>query len=106
MRSYRAENVALFIKQLLDLELQNASDTLKLISDKYPIVITRNIESAKKWLKEKARGSERYGIVVSSQAYRLKPLAIDVRVETDPVHWFLGKKRRCSFLVFFRRCGN
>lgn len=92
MRSYRAENVALFIKQLLDLELQNASDTLKLISDKYPIVITRNIESARKWLKEKARGSERYGIVVSSQAYRLKPLAIDVRVETDPVHWFLGEK--------------
>lgn len=92
MRSYRAENVALFIKQLLDLETQKASETLKLISDKYPIVITRNIESAKNWLKEKARGSERYGIVVSSQAYRLKPLAIDVRVETDPVHWFLGKK--------------
>jgi len=92
MRSYRAENVALFIKQLLDLETQKASETLKVISDKYPIVITRNIESAKKWLKEKARGSERYGIVVSSQAYRLKPLAIDVRVETDPVHWFLGEK--------------
>ena len=92
MRSYRAENVALFIKQLLDLEIQKASETLKLISDKYPIVITRNIESAKNWLKEKARGSERYGIVVSSQAYRLKPLAIDVRVETDPVHWFLGEK--------------
>ena len=92
MRSYRAENVALFIKQLLDLETQKASETLKLISDKYPIVISRNIESAKNWLKEKARGSERYGIVVSSQAYRLKPLAIDVRVETDPVHWFLGEK--------------
>jgi len=92
MRSYRAENVALFIKQLLDLETQKASETLKHISDKYPIVITRNIESAKKWLKEKARGSERYGIVVSSQAYRLKPLAIDVRVETDPVHWFLADK--------------
>lgn len=92
MRSYRAENVALFIKQLLDLETQKASETLKLFSDKYPIVISRNIESAKNWLKEKARGSERYGIVVSSQAYRLKPLAIDVRVETDPVHWFLGEK--------------
>lgn len=92
MRSYRAENVALFIKQLLDLETQKASETLKVISDKYPIVITRTIESAKKWLKEKARGSERYGIVVSSQAYRLKPLAIDVRVETDPVNWFLGEK--------------
>ncbi len=43
-------------------------------------------------MKEKARGSERYGVVVSSQAYRLKPLCIDVRVQTDPVHWFLGEK--------------
>jgi len=92
MRSYRAENVSLFVKQLLDLDLFGAKDTLQKISDKYPIVITRNIETAKKWLKEKARGSERYGIVVSSQAYRLKPLAIDVRVEMDPVHWFLGEK--------------
>jgi DUF2075 family protein len=43
-------------------------------------------------LKEKARGTERYGIVVSSQAQRLRPLAIDVRVQTDPVHWFLDGK--------------
>ena len=92
MRSYRAENVSLFIKQLLDLDTEAASDTLKHISDKYPIVITRDVETSKKWLKEKARGTERYGIVVSSQAYRLKPMAIDVRVETDPVHWFLGEK--------------
>ncbi|MEZ7866223.1 MAG: DUF2075 domain-containing protein [Paludibacteraceae bacterium] len=92
MRSYRAENVSLFIKQLLDLDTEAARETLKHISDKYPIVITRDVETAKKWLKEKARGTERYGIVVSSQAYRLKPMAIDVRVETDPVHWFLGEK--------------
>ena len=92
MRSYRAENVSLFIKQLLDLDTEAAIETLKHISDKYPIVITRDVETAKKWLKEKARGTERYGIVVSSQAYRLKPMAIDVRVETDPVHWFLGEK--------------
>ena len=92
MRSYRAENVSLFIKQLLDLDTEAARETRKHISDKYPIVITRDAETAKIWLKEKARGSERYGIVVSSQAYRLKPMAIDVRVETDPVHWFLGEK--------------
>jgi len=92
MRSFRAENVSLFIKQLLDLQADKASETLKLISDRYPIVITRSMVTAKQWLKEKARGSERYGIVVSSQAYRLKPLCIDVRVDTDPVHWFLGDK--------------
>jgi len=100
-RSYRAENVSLFIKQLLDLDTEAARTTLQQISDKYPIVITRSVETAKIWLKEKARGSERYGIVVSSQAYRLKPLAIDVRVETDPVHWFLADKEdvRSSYFL-------
>ena len=39
-----------------------------------------------------ARGTERYGIVVSSQAYRLKPLAIDVRPSINPVNWFLDGK--------------
>jgi DUF2075 family protein len=43
-------------------------------------------------LKEKARGSERYGIVASSQAERLKPYAIDVRYAIDPIHWFLDAK--------------
>ncbi|MDD4991179.1 MAG: DUF2075 domain-containing protein [Paludibacter sp.] len=92
MRSYRAENVSLFVKQILDINTNKAKETLSNISSNYPIVLTRNVETAKKWLREKARGSERYGIVVSSQAYRLKPLAMDVRVQTDPVHWFLGQK--------------
>ena len=101
MRSYRAENVSLFIKQILDLNRLEAQKTLLNISDKYPIVLTRDVDKAKKWLKEKARGSERYGIVVSSQAYRLKPLAIDVRVQTDPVQWFLANKDdvRSSFFL-------
>ena len=55
-------------------------------------MITRDLSKAKKWLKGKARGSERYGIVVSSQAERLKPHAIDVKSPMDPVHWFLDEK--------------
>ena len=43
-------------------------------------------------VKEQARGTERYGIVVSSEAQRLKPYAIDIRPKTDPVHWFLDGK--------------
>lgn len=54
--------------------------------------MTRDVNKAKNWLKEKARGSERYGIVVSSQAYRLKPLAIDVRTPINHVNWFLDGK--------------
>ncbi len=89
MRSFRAEHVSLLVKQLLDLDKNAAKGTLKLVSDKYPIVLTRDLVKAKRWLKGQARGSERYGIVVSSQAERLKPHAIDVRSPIDPIHWFL-----------------
>ena len=91
MRSFRAEYVSKLIKELLDID-ENAIGTLKLLNEKYPIVLTRNIETAKNWLKEKARGSERYGIVVSSQAYRLKPLAMDVKSPINHVNWFLNGK--------------
>jgi hypothetical protein len=89
MRSFRAENVSLLIKQLLDLDPSAASVTLRSLQSSYPIILTRDLSKAKKWLKQQARGSERYGIVVSSEAKRLKPHAIDVRYTIDPVHWFL-----------------
>ncbi|MGE5418497.1 MAG: DUF2075 domain-containing protein [Accumulibacter sp.] len=92
MRSFRAENVSLLVKQILDLEVSNARETLNKLRSKYPIIITRDLNKAKKWLKGKSRGSERYGIVVSSQAERLKPHAIDVKSPMDPIHWFLDGK--------------
>lgn len=91
MRSFRAENVSLLVKQLLDLDIEGARHTLEQIK-KYPIVITRDLVEAKKWLRKQARGSERYGIVVSSQAERLKPHAIDVKSPMNPIHWFLNGK--------------
>ena len=92
MRSFRAENVSLLVKQLLDRDSDDARMTFRNLKDRYPIVITRDLAKAKKWLKEKARGSERYGIIVSSQAERLKPHAIDVKTPMDPIHWFLDDK--------------
>lgn len=92
MRSFRAEHVSLLVKQLLDLNLDEARDTLEKVKSNYPIVITRDLSKAKQWLKQQARGSERYGIVVSSQAERLKPHAIFVKSPVDPVHWFLDGK--------------
>jgi hypothetical protein len=89
MRSFRAENVSLLVKQLLDLEGGLAQQTLKSVSADYPIVLTRDLTKAKQWLRQRARGNERCGIVVSSQAERLKPYAIDVKSPMDPVHWFL-----------------
>lgn len=92
MRSFRAENVSLLVKQLLDCELEQARWTYQKVKGKYPIVITRDLGRAKRWLREKARGTERYGIVVSSQAERLRPHAINVRAPMDPICWFLNGK--------------
>lgn len=92
MRSFRAENVSLLVKNILDINIEESILILKQISSKYPIVLTRSLNSGKQWLKKQARGSERYGIVVSSQAERLKPYAIDVKSPMDPIHWFLDEK--------------
>jgi len=101
MRSFRAENVSSLVKQVLDRDVAAARATQLEIQSRYPIVITRDVTAAKAWLKEQARGSERYGIVVSSQAQRLKPHAIDVRSPMDPIHWFLDGKAdvRSSFYL-------
>jgi len=93
MRSFRAENVSLFVKQILDLDTGGARQTLAQLKDKYPVVITRDLATAKGWLRSQARGTERYGIMVSSQAERLKPHAIFVKAPVDPVHWFLDGKQ-------------
>ncbi|MEI6479881.1 MAG: DUF2075 domain-containing protein [bacterium] len=92
MRSFRAEHVSLLVKQVLDMDVKEAQKTLTQVKSKYPIVITRDISKAKEWLKKQARGSERYGMVVSSQAERLKPHAIFVKSPMDPIHWFLDGK--------------
>lgn len=92
MRSFRAENVSHLVKQLLDLEIDEARRTLGALKEKYSIVITRDLSRAKSWLRARARGTERYGLVVSSQAERLKPYAVDVKSPMNPVHWFLHDK--------------
>jgi hypothetical protein len=101
MRSFRAENVSLLVKQVLDLDANGARRTLAQLGDKYRIVITRDLFKAKGWLRSQARGNERYGIMVSSQAERLKPHAIFVRAPIDPIHWFLDGKEdvRSSFYL-------
>jgi Schlafen group 3, DNA/RNA helicase domain len=92
MRSFRAESVSLFVRQVLDLEASEARKTLEAIGTKYPIHVTRDIAKAKEWLRKRALGTARFGIVVSSQAERLRPHAIHVKAPMNPIHWFLDGK--------------
>lgn len=104
MRSFRTEKVSLFVKQLLDCEIELAKQIYLEIEDKYPIYVTRDVETAKRWIKERARGNERYGILASSKAARLKPDGIYYakdRSSISPENWFLNGKNdiRSSFFL-------
>ncbi len=92
MRSFRAESVSTFVKALLECHEGDARQIFGQISDRYPIAVCRDLARAKEWIRDHARGTERYGLVASSKAHRLKPDAIDIRVDINPVHWFLNDR--------------
>lgn len=101
MRSFRAEAVSGFVDAVLKGERSQARDLVQRLSGRYPLALTRDLGQARRWLRDRTRGSERAGLVASSKALRLKPHAIDVRVVIDPVRWFLDDAddtRSSSFL--------
>ena len=93
LRSYRAEKLSAFIHGLLSLD-EKAGELYSEIKDRYPIVLTRDMERAKAWLHSKVRGSERTGVLITKESARYKPLGIHVLPagDDDAVHWFLEDK--------------
>ncbi len=90
LRSFRSENVSSFVKFLLEGDLENARNFYRQMRNNYPIYLTRNLDEAKSWLHSHAHGSERYGIIASSGARRLKPEGIWVDEEINAPNWFLN----------------
>ena len=93
LRSFRAETFSSFVNSLLSFRSDAASLYSDVMNKKYPVVITRDIEKARRWLREMARGTQQTGILVSKTASRYQPLAIRVLDNDDnTVHWFLEDK--------------
>ena len=98
MRSFRNEYVASFIESLLQAEIFAAKEYYEKLRNqerKYPICVTRDLRKAKQWIMSHARGSERYGILASSSAARLKPEGIyyaKEKTSISPEVWFLNGK--------------
>lgn len=93
VRSYRSEKVSALVKSILDGNSSKAKRLYSETKNDYPLLLTRNIEHAKDWLRSKSRGTERCGIIASSGAYRLRPYGIHVKTKIDPVNWFLNDKK-------------
>jgi len=93
LRSYRAEKLSAFVHSLLAMD-KDAASIYGDIKDNYPIVLTRDMEKARRWLHEKVRGTERTGVLITKESARYKPLGIHVLQSDDDnaVHWFLEDK--------------
>ena len=101
VRSFRSEKLSAFVHELLELNIQKSKQLYSEIKNDFPILITRDIIKAKKWIRNNAKGSERTGLIASSGARRLRPLGIDVKNEISAPNWFLNGKddiRSSSFL--------
>ena len=91
LRSFRSENLSNFINEVIAGNAHGAQNLRESLTD-YPICVTRSLPKAKKWLKDHARGSERYGLVAEANAIRLKPDGIFVKSDINEAHWFLADK--------------
>ena len=95
LRSFRAETLSSFIHALLSFNIELAKSLYCDVKAKgYPVLLTRDINQARQWLREKARGTQQTGILVSKVAARFKPQAVNVLAQGDvnAVHWFLEDK--------------
>ena len=94
LRSFRAETLSAFVQSMLAFR-SDASVLYKDVSTRnYPIVLTRNMNVARAWLRKKARGTQQTGVLVTKVAARFKPLAVHILAqdEDNAVHWFLEDK--------------
>lgn len=94
LRSFRAEKLSSFVHSLLSFNYDAAELYCKISEKGYPIVLTRDMDKAREWLRNKARGSQQTGVLVTKVAARFKPLAVNVLAQGDQnaVHWFLEDK--------------
>lgn len=102
LRSFRSAHLSNFIQQIINNDLSKAKYFYnEYIAKDYPIRITRDIDKARKWLNQQARGNERTGIVASSGAIRLRPFGLNVKAKIDAPIWFLNDKEdiRSSYFL-------
>lgn len=94
LRSFRAETLSAFVHSLLSFAPDAASLYHDVKQKGYPIVLTRDMEQARAWLRKQARGSQQTGVLVTKVAARFKPLAVHILGQGDEnaVHWFLEDK--------------
>jgi hypothetical protein len=89
VRSFRADRVSAFVTALLGDDAQAAA-ALRPDPARFPLCLTRDLATARRWLRAQRRAGERAGLLASSNALRLKPEGLHVKASVDVCHWFLN----------------
>lgn len=89
VRSFRADRVSAFVAALLSEDAATAA-ALRPDPAHFPIWHTRDLATARHWLRAQRRAGERAGLLASSNALRLKPEGLHVKAPVDVCHWFLN----------------
>lgn len=89
LRSYRAQALTEWVEAVLSTDRAKAASIARSLND-YPLVLTRSLDQARQWLRERHRGLRRIGLTASSGARRLRALGLDVTNVIDVEHWFLN----------------
>ena len=92
-RSYKAVAVTEWSNALLKGDVTLAGNILKSLAE-FPVVVTRDLGVAKKWLAERTRGLARCGLVASSGAARLRAYGFETSTgfhrDYPYEYWFLN----------------
>lgn len=101
-RSHQATELATWVNRVLSGD-QAEARRLAGTFEQFPILLTRDLESARDWLRDAARGRRRSGLIASSGAARLRPYGLEISLgfrQTYPFQrWFLDEPEdiRSSF---------
>ncbi len=90
-RSYETEATAAWVNAVLDGKADNAN---KLAGPTFPVYLTRDLETARSWLRQNAQGKRRAGLIASSGATRIRADGVETPTfdflgGVDYVKWFL-----------------
>ena len=92
-RSYKSTAITEWSNAFLKGKLREANNVLLGVAD-FPIVITRSLSLARKWLHAQTRGTARCGLVASSGAARLRAEGLETSTafhrEYPYQYWFLN----------------
>jgi hypothetical protein len=108
IRSYNAEELTKWVEFVLSNQPAAATEIFHDHLKRFPIYLTQSLEKAKNYLKQRIRGSRRYGLIASSGARRLRAIGIDINAglkgtshQNELGAWYLNSStdvRSSSFL--------